>query len=64
MLRALAERQRAERRGRVAETLATLWLLAKGVRRVHIGEALSLRRVWAQSGAVFTAKGAQMAKVS
>lgn len=32
MPRALAARQSAERRGRVAETLAALWLLAKGYR--------------------------------
>jgi magnesium chelatase family protein len=48
---------------RVARTIADLEG-ATGVRRVHIAEALSLRRVWAQKDAAFTAKGAQMARVS
>jgi predicted ATPase with chaperone activity len=48
---------------RVARTIADLDG-AGGVRRLHIAEALSLRRIWAQNAPANTAARGALTKVS
>jgi magnesium chelatase family protein len=48
---------------RVARTIADLEGVAN-VRRVHIAEALSLRRIWAQAGARIGRENEQLSRVS